>query len=99
MSRTYRNCNKNGKPNNYALSHVKISRHTGHYDDRDEDFLNYLVREKHPGDHTVPKAHTKMLNRAQRAKDKHKLEKALRNDCFGDWRNDKWFKDAQYHYW
>lgn len=99
MSRTYRNCNKNGKPNNYALSHVKISRHTGHYEDRDEDFLNYLVREKHPGDHTVPKAHTKMLNRAQRAKDKHKLEKALRNDCFDDWSNDKWFKDAQYHYW
>ena len=40
-----------------------------------------------------------MLNRAQRAKDKQKLEKALRNDCFDDWSDDKWFKDSQYNYW
>ena len=99
MSRTYRNCNKDGKPNNYALSHVKISHLLGHYEKSDNKFLTYLIREKNPGDHTVPKSYTKMLNRLQRVKDKQKLKKALINDSFESWSNDKWFKDAAYSYW
>ena len=99
MSRTYRNCTKEGKPNDYAFSHIKISSHIGCYSESDKNFLTYLVREKHPGNHTVPKSHTQMLNRNQRTKDKCNLVKALKNECFDDWSNDKWFKNASHEYW